>query len=82
MTDSPSRGRMTKVVPIRGKYESFSSMLGGMMVDPAYKSGITFAFDDEGTMSWGHFDTTTGNICMALGMLLKVNSEMMGDDVP
>jgi hypothetical protein len=73
---------MSVVVPIRGKHESFASMLAQMMADPKYKSGIVFAFDEEGTMSWGHFDATTSKICMALGMLLKVNHDMMADDLP
>ena len=66
-----------KVVPIKGKHQSMSSMAAECMADPSAKRGFVIYFDDEGTMRHGHFGTTRSDICMAQMYLTMLGVEIM-----
>lgn len=55
----------SNIIPITGKHLSLFSLLSQIMGDKTQKTGIIFSFDDEGTMSFGHFGMTRAQTCMA-----------------
>lgn len=70
---------MSEVVPIFKKYESISSMIAAMSVNGKSQRGFAICFDEEGTMSVGHVESTRSDICMAAIYLMNFASKMMDE---
>lgn len=70
-----------KVVPIKGKHQSMSSMVAECMTDPRSVRGIVVYFEEDGTMHHGSFDVTRADTCMAAAYMnmLAVESMQMED---
>ena len=66
-----------KVVPIRGRHETFSSLAAEAMTRPDAKRGFIIFFDEEGTMNFGELDAQCQDVGMALMYLQMIAQDMM-----
>lgn len=57
--------KSTKVVPIKGRHQSFNSMAGEAMDTKEWVRGYVIAFEEDGTMHVGEFDVRNADACMA-----------------
>jgi hypothetical protein len=68
-----------KIIPITGRHTTVHSMLAEVMANEKIVSGFIICFDDEGTMSHGHVDTTRSDACMAAALLNEIAQSTMRD---
>ena len=66
-----------KVVPIRGKHETFNSMAGEAMEATEWVRGFMIGFEEDGTMHFGESKITRQDVGMALMYLHMVAAQMM-----
>ena len=66
-----------KVIPIKGKHQSMSSLAAECMSDPRSVRGFVIYFDNEGVMRHGNFGVTRADVCMAAMYLTMLGVEMM-----
>lgn len=66
-----------KVVPIKGKHQTMSSMVAECMADPRSVRGFVVYFEEDGTMHHGHFGVTRADTCMASAFMNMMAIETM-----
>lgn len=66
-----------KVVPIKGRHQSMSSMVAECMADPRSIRGFVIYFEEDGTMHHGHFGSTRADTAMAAAFMNMLAVEMM-----
>ena len=69
-----------KIIPIKGRQQSMSSMVAECMADPKSVRGFIIYFDEEGTMYHGHFGATRADTCMAFAWLSNMAHRVMEND--